>query len=474
MKVLKHIPQIIFEETNMRFCRSITLGLAGLWSMLCASAAPLAVAADVSDRIVVMISVDGLAGYYLDDPKAEMPTIRALAAGGTRASQMKASTPTVTWPNHTTLVTGVNPARHGVVGNNYFDRATGRNVRLISDPIYDKDQIVKVPAIYDLAKAQGLKTAAVRWPATRNARTLDWTIPDMASGKPMLSNTTPTLIEACAREGIPFGSTNGSANTNVPMEVTYTRIFNMILRDHRPNLGLLHLIEVDQVQHMKGPRSPAAYAAIKDADERVAEIWTELKRDFPDRAALFIVSDHGFSPIRRTLLPNVLLRQAGLLGSETNSLIHIVGQGGAAMVYLLDQKHRKDLSSQARKALVGLEGISKIVGVEDFQQYGVANPKDDPHAPDMILFAEEGCVFSDTADGELPFIEKPERGGSHGHDPNLPDLHATFVAWGAGIKPGVNLGEISNIHVAPTIAKLLGFSIPHAEGKPLKAALTGN
>jgi predicted AlkP superfamily pyrophosphatase or phosphodiesterase len=132
------------------------------------------------------------------------------------------------------------------------------------------------------------------------------------------------------------------------------------------------------------------------------------------------------------------------------------------------------LIAQVRQALSGLEGISRIVGTEEFKNYGVANPKDDPHAPDMILFAEEGCVFSDTADGDLPFIEKPERGGSHGHDPNLPDLHAIFVAWGAGIKPGIRLGEISNIDVAPTIAKLMGFSIPRAEGKPLKGALSGN
>ena len=92
-----------------------------------------------ADRVVVMISVDGLAAYYLDDPKAEMPTLRKLAAEGARAAMMKASTPTVTWPNHTTLVTGDNPARHGVVGNNYFDRATGQRVVLISDPVYDKD-----------------------------------------------------------------------------------------------------------------------------------------------------------------------------------------------------------------------------------------------------------------------------------------------------------------------------------------------
>src|ERR1700743_186346 len=80
------------------------------------------------DEIYVMISIDGLAGHYLDDPKCEMPTLRELAKQGARASPRKASPPTVTWPNHTTLVTGDNPARHGVVGNNYYDRETKKKV----------------------------------------------------------------------------------------------------------------------------------------------------------------------------------------------------------------------------------------------------------------------------------------------------------------------------------------------------------
>src|SRR3954467_3697953 len=96
-----------------------------------------------SDRVVVLISVDGLAHYYFSDPKAEMPTMRKLAAEGARAKMMKASLPTVTWPNHTTLVTGVQPGKHGVIGNNYFDRAEGKVIPLIPDPIFNKDEIVK-------------------------------------------------------------------------------------------------------------------------------------------------------------------------------------------------------------------------------------------------------------------------------------------------------------------------------------------
>src|SRR6185436_1230891 len=102
-----------------------------------------ALAAD--DNVVVMISVDGLASFYFDDPKCEMPTLHMLAEQGARADGgMLAVLPTVTWPNHTSLVTGVSPAKHGVVGNNYFDRTTGKRVVLIADPVYDKDEIVHV------------------------------------------------------------------------------------------------------------------------------------------------------------------------------------------------------------------------------------------------------------------------------------------------------------------------------------------
>jgi predicted AlkP superfamily pyrophosphatase or phosphodiesterase len=156
------------------------------------------------ERVVVMISVDGLAAYYIDDPKADMPNLRRLAAEGARASMMKASTPTVTWPNHTTLVTGDNPARHGVVGNNYFDRKTEQKVTLISDPVYDKDQIVKVPTIYDAAKAAGMKTAA-----TRNARTLDWTVPDVRTDELVKQYSTPGLLDECKNAGIDILADSG-------------------------------------------------------------------------------------------------------------------------------------------------------------------------------------------------------------------------------------------------------------------------
>jgi len=170
------------------------------------------------------------------------------------------------------------------------------------------------------------------------------------------------------------------------------------------------------------------------------------------------------------------LRNAGLVDvsddKATGGAVQLVVQGGSAFVYVMDKAHRAEVMERVRKAFANAEGILRVVGSSEFKRYGVADPKNDPHAPDMILFSKEGWNFGDTAAGQLAFVDKPERKGSHGHDADIPDLHATFVAWGVGIKPGVPLGKISNLDVAPTVAKLLGLKIPNAEGKPLKAALT--
>ena len=436
------------------------------------------------DRIVVMISLDGLAGYYLDDPKAEMPTLRKLFAEGARAASMKAVTPTVTWPNHTTLVTGDYPAKHGVVGNNFYDRAKGKRFVLISDPVFDKEQIVKVPTIYDVAHAAGMKTAAIRWPATRNANTLDWAFPDVAQFDLMRKYTTPALKAEMTEAGLwadidkaEQAGGKGDRGRWLPSDEMCTKTFDLILTKHRPQFALLHLIDVDHTEHFQGPRSPGAYAAIKANDACVAEVWETLKREFPGKATLFVVSDHGFSPIKKIVLPNVVLRKAHLLNEvdekkRSKPAVRVVVQGGSAMVYILDHDQRTELVEKIKAAFKGVDGIAKVVGPEETAAYGVADPKVDPNAPDMIIFAKYGYALGDTAAGDLPFEVKPERKGSHGHDPSIPELHASFLAWGARIKPGVKLGEISNTSVTPTIAKIMGLEMSNLDGKPLDEILS--
>jgi predicted AlkP superfamily pyrophosphatase or phosphodiesterase len=126
---------------------------------------------------VILISIDGFAAFYWTDPRVKVPTLRALAERGVVARWMEAVFPTTTWPTHVSMVTGVRPRAHGVVANSILNRATGEREDLTGDPIYDASELLRAPTIYDLARAAGLKCAAIDWPATRGVTSLDFNLP---------------------------------------------------------------------------------------------------------------------------------------------------------------------------------------------------------------------------------------------------------------------------------------------------------
>jgi len=133
-------------------------------------------------------------------------------------------------------------------------------VPLIPDPVLNKEEIVKSPTIYDVAKQAGLKTAAIIWPASRGAKTLDWTVPDCFSNSLWQTYGTASLLAECKQAGIPYEKTGGMVQTGKGKTATgcMCRCSTNVVRTHRPNVALLHLVEVDHVEHAKGrrPRKP--------------------------------------------------------------------------------------------------------------------------------------------------------------------------------------------------------------------------
>ncbi|MFG0335812.1 MAG: alkaline phosphatase family protein, partial [Maioricimonas sp. JB049] len=367
--------------------------LARLMAVLAAlvMAAPLRAADRHTDHCVVLVSVDGLAGFYLDDPRAELPTLRKLAAEGARAEGMVCSFPTVTWPNHTTLVTGTGPGRHGVLGNNYLDRRSGEKIPLIPDPLFDKEQIVRSPTVYDVAHRAGLVTAGIIWPATRNARTLDWTVPDMGGEGSWPKYGTPVWMEELRREGIPVDKHAAWVREpagGVQRDWLYTRLAAHLFENHPPNLLLIHLVEVDHVQHKYGPRTPEAYWSVSYADDRIRDLVEAARRSpYGDKTTFVIASDHGFFPIEQDIRPNVKLRQLGLVATEGNRVTGkqawCVAQGGGCMVYVLDEDRRDEIVGRLKKELGGVEGVQAVFTPDQFDQLGQATPDEDTRAPDL-------------------------------------------------------------------------------------------
>jgi len=441
-----------------------------LWTGFAVAAEP------KEDRCVVLISVDGLAGFYFDDPKAEMPTIRELARNGARASGITCSFPTVTWPNHTTLVTGANPGKHGVIGNDYLDRATAKKVQLLTDPLYDKEQIVKIPTIYDAAHEAGYKTAGVLWPASRNAKTLDWSVPDMVDNG-WKEYGTPSWLEELRKAGLPVDSHGAWCKDKVcgvMRDWLYARMADHVIRTHAPQLALVHFIELDHTQHAYGPQTPEAYWAVSQADQRVKDVVDSVKRSkYADRTTIIVASDHGFRPIEKDIRPNVLFKKELAEGAAADALpaVKSVAQGGGCMIYILDRSRKAELAAKVRGAFQKMEGVAAVVEQPDFAKYGLAAPEQDKNSPDLWLSAESGYCFTDSVEGEDPIVPRAAKGGTHGYLPDQADLYGTLVLSGHGIRSGVELGHVRNLDVAPTIARLLKVELPTAEGVVLKAAL---
>lgn len=439
----------------------------------CSSAGSSSPSPAPSDRVVVLISIDGLPADSFQNPKLFIPTLRRLAREGATCEGLRCSFPTVTWPNHTTLVTGVHPNRHGVLANSYLDRTSGKVIPLLPDPLFDKDEIVKAPTVYDLAHQAGLKTAGIIWPATRNAKTLDWTVPDCGTKELWDKYGTRSWMEELRNAGIPVDLQESWVKNDggVQRDWMYAHATAQVIEQHRPNLVLLHLIELDHMEHDKGPRTPDAAWAISQADDRVRDVLEAIDRaGLRDRATVFVVSDHGFLGYTKTIYPNVALKKSGWItldGDKTSSRqAYVKTQGGAAFVYILDQAHRETLYPKVKSMFAGMEGVRTVLEPKDYAAWGISPPDVDPRMGDLALSAQEGYSFNDLATGEGVIVEGPLK-GSHGYLPDNPKLLATFIAWGAGIRRGARLPVMDSVHVAPTVAKVLGLKFESAEGTPL-------
>lgn len=431
------------------------------------------------DRYVVLVSIDGLADYYFEDPKAFMPIIRELAANGARSKRMECSFPTVTWPNHTSLVTGVHAGKHGVLGNNYFDRETQKTVPLIPDPLFDKHEIVTSPTVYDVVHEAGLKTAGVCWPASRRAATLDWQVPDVFDQAIFEDSSTASLLEELKDKGIPYWKQNEwckMGNAGKPMrDWMYTRIAEHIITTHMPNLLMVHLVSVDALEHATGRQSEEAYWAIGDSDRCVRELIDATETaGIRDKTTFFICADHGFITYTKQILPNIVLREEGFRegkGLKLRQQAYALAQGGGCFIYILDEENKTVIREQLAKRFAEVEGVEVVITPEKFAKFGHRTPEEDPKEPDLMLSAADGYSFSGSDNGDAVITETDGPKGSHGYSPFHKLMGATCVVGGAGIKDGIVLEEISNTDVAPTIAKILGVDMPSADGRALTEIL---
>jgi predicted AlkP superfamily pyrophosphatase or phosphodiesterase len=427
---------------------------------------------------LLLVSIDGLAGFYWRDPRARMPTLRRLAERGVVADRMEVVFPSTTWPTHVSMLTGVSPRLHGVAANHVLNRRTGRSEDLTGDPVYDAAALLRRPTLHDRAHAAGRRTAAVDWPCTRRAASLDWCLPFFKDQAVFETHTAREVWAELGEAGFPLGRQGEWAQLakRFLKDAMVAEVAAHVWRRHGPDLLLVHFLCTDSFQHLAGPRSPEAYWAIEYVDRCLGALLEAIGREALERdTAVLVVSDHGFLPVAEELRVNVRLRQLGLLratddGAVTDAEARLVMNHGAAYVYLREDRHPEAAAADLARELARLPGVAGVWTTADYAALGLPAPADNPLAGDLVLEAAPGYMFSDEARGEA--LTGPARyRGNHGHRPVHADNAALLVGAGPGLARGRALPPVRSRDVAPTAARLLGIDMGPVEGRLLAEAL---
>ena len=176
-----------------------------------------------------------------------------------------------------------------------------------------------------------------------------------------------------------------------------------------------------------------------------------------DRTTFLIVSDHGFKAYTKQVRANLALQAAGL-----SDKARVLPEGGTAFVYVDESA----LIPKVREVLAAVEGVDRVIGTEEFPALGLPTPEKDPQFGNLLLAAKQGYSFSASTGGPVT-AEVPQTGGSHGYLASDPDMNPIFIASGYRVSARGQMSEISNLDIAPTIARLLGVRLPLAKGKPV-------
>jgi hypothetical protein len=409
---------------------------------------------------VILISVDGLLPEFYFDESWPAPAIQQLYREGAHASAVRSVFPALSYPGHTTLVTGALPARHGISHN--------REIEPVDEPAWLKDAaLIRLPALWDAVRARGGTTAAVLWPLTVGAA-IDWCVPDIWPGKQedlvaaIRGNDRPHgLLEELEREATGRLTPETFNNKHLMHDLQVALIARYLWERYRPTLLLMHTQSAGQILQEPDWRNPRRARAVAASDQVVSILLERVERTGSwDSTAVIVTGDHGNTEVHTQLRPNVWLVEAGLRperleGSDWRATFHALG--GSAFLRVREPSERN--IADARRALDALPPATRetfrIVEREELDSLG-----SDPDAP-FALAAEPGFVMDSRAGA--PAMH-PNPGMSHGHHPDLADMNTGFVARGAGIRAGASIPMMPLTAIAPLVAELLGLELDAPDG----------
>jgi len=369
-----------------------------------------------SAELLILVSIDGFRWDYLK--KYHAPVLSRLTRAGVHAARLTPSFPTKTFPNHYTLVTGLYPAHHGIVGNWFYDPAYGETFGL-SKPASNSEERWwdGGEPVWITAQKQGVRSACFFWPGSETAHD---------GVRPAFFKLFDKKLRAADRVDGLLG-------------------WLALPPAQRPRFATLYFDVVDDMGHRHGPDAPETGAAIKEADEALARLLAGLDRlGLRERTDLVVVSDHGMSeqsPDQVVFLDD-LTKISAVQVDSTGPVGGVRPKPGTVSA--------AELAASIRaKAPPQLQVWLRDETPERFHFRG------NPRIPDVVMLADEHWNF-ETRTG-WPNRARTYNKGNHGWDPATPNMGALFIAHGPSFQRGVEIPDVENIQVYNLLCAALGI-----------------
>jgi predicted AlkP superfamily pyrophosphatase or phosphodiesterase len=401
-------------------CKTTSPGLVWGWlRRLLISAAVVVCSAAVLARaqspapILVLISIDGFRYDYFD--RADLPNLKSLAARGVRSQGLIPSFPSVTFPNHYTIVTGLVPDHHGIVANAMFDRSIGPAKFTMSSATAKNPAWWGGEPIWMTAIKQGHKSAAMFWPGSEAVKPTYWR---------------------------PF-------DDNLSNEARVAQVLDWMKLPEadRPVFTTLYFDDVDHAGHDLGPDTPEVLGEVVKADQAIGQLLRGMDSlGLTSRTTYVIVSDHGMATTSndRLIYLDDYLDPSELDVVEWSPIVEI----NPPSTMSADALYRK--LANKHPAL----GVYKREGLPTWLQYGRH-----PRIPAIVGIAELGWTVTTRADAAAQMkTARGFKGGAHGYDPRYRELHGLFIAAGGRIRKGVIVPEFQNTHIYNLMCEVLGLT----------------
>lgn len=358
---------------------------------------------------VILISADGFRADFAE--KYQATNLLKLRAKGVEAAYMSPSYPSLTFPNHYTIVTGMYPAHHGLVDNSFFDAQRNQSYGMSNKKAVGDGSWYGGTPLWVLAEKQQMLSASFYWVASESD----------------IQGVRPTYY-------YPYNE-----KIDIDTRIQAVKDWLQLPLEKRPHLITFYFPEVDHEAHTYGPEASQTQEAVHFVDKSIGKLVDAVATlNLP--VNFVFVSDHGMTTVdyKNTMPLPASVDTSKFLAPRGDALLHLYAKDKSSIksTYKALKQEAKDFDVYLAK------------NIPSRWHYG---KKDDRYqrVGDILLVPHLPKVFGITG--------RPTTPGKHGFDPAFTDMRASFYAWGPAFKEETKIDGFENVHVYPLITEILGL-----------------